>query len=123
MTDITFSAASIQKAPQTAVTSVATAYPWAAEIEKTIIQSLVTTFGLDFLLFQDKIGGDVDTVHNVRRGIFSSDIEEKRYKEREEYSDVKSNEATTTRCPGRCLRTHASRSRTPSERPAGPRHS
>ena len=90
MTDITFSAASIQKAPQTAVTSVATAYPWAAEIEKTIVQSLVTTFGLDFLLFQDKIGGDVDTVHNVRRGIFSSDIEEKRYKEREEYSDVKS---------------------------------
>ena len=90
MTAIKFSAASIQKAPQTAVTSVATAYPWAAEIEKTIVQSLVTTFGLDFLLFQDKIGGDVDTVHNVRRGIFSSDIEEKRYKEREEYSDVKS---------------------------------
>ena len=67
MTDITFFAASIQKAPQTAVTSVATAYPWAAEIEKTIVQSLVTTFGLDFLLFQDKIGGDVDTDYEIGR--------------------------------------------------------
>ncbi|MFW1378047.1 hypothetical protein ACEV7K_22790, partial [Vibrio parahaemolyticus] len=26
-----------------------------------------TTFGLDFLLFEDKKGGDVATVHNVRQ--------------------------------------------------------
>ena len=36
------------------------------ELHKTIIQSLVSSFGLDFLLFEDKKGGDVDTIHNVR---------------------------------------------------------
>ncbi|WP_337140931.1 hypothetical protein, partial [Staphylococcus aureus] len=32
-----------------------------------VTKSLVTTFGLDFLLFEDKKGGDVATVHNVRQ--------------------------------------------------------
>ena len=35
------------------------------EYEKVIIQSLITSFGLDFLV-HDQYGGDVDTIHNVR---------------------------------------------------------
>lgn len=41
-------------------------FDWALELEKTVIRSLTTSFGLDFLLFKDKIGGNVDTVHKVR---------------------------------------------------------
>lgn len=35
------------------------------EYERIVLQSLVTSFGLDFLV-QDQHGGDVDTIHNVR---------------------------------------------------------
>ncbi|MFZ7234964.1 DNA repair protein [Avibacterium avium] len=41
-------------------------FDWAGELEKTVVNSLVTTFGLDFLLFEDKRGGDVDTIHKAR---------------------------------------------------------
>lgn len=36
------------------------------QYEKVVIDSLITSFGLDFLI-QDQYGGDVDTVHNVRQ--------------------------------------------------------
>ena len=36
-----------------------------AEYERVILQSLVTSFGLDFIV-NDQHGGDVDTIHNVR---------------------------------------------------------
>lgn len=36
------------------------------QYEKIIIDSLITSFGLDFFI-QDQHGGDVDTVHNVRK--------------------------------------------------------
>ena len=41
------------------------------ELNKTIMQSLVSSFGLDFLLFNERLGtdrkgGNVDTIHNVR---------------------------------------------------------
>lgn len=36
------------------------------EYERVIVQSLVTSFGLDFLI-HDQHGGDVDTIHNVRK--------------------------------------------------------
>lgn len=36
------------------------------QYEKVIINSLITSFGLDFLL-TDQHGGDVDTIHNVRK--------------------------------------------------------
>lgn len=38
------------------------------EYERVVIKSLITSFGLDFLV-QDQYGGDVDTVHNVRAGV------------------------------------------------------
>lgn len=64
-------------------------YPWTAELEKTIVHSLVTSFGLDFLLFQDKQGGDVNTIHNVRNGVWATDEEKQKYDTRGEYRDVK----------------------------------
>lgn len=36
------------------------------EYESVILQSLVTSFGLDFIV-KDQHGGDVDTIHNVRQ--------------------------------------------------------
>ncbi|KIU52300.1 hypothetical protein B8W70_02310 [Pseudomonas sp. 1239] len=54
-------------------------FPWAEELEKTVVTSLVTSFGLDFLLFQDKKGGEVDTIHNVRNGVWATDEAKQRY--------------------------------------------
>lgn len=62
-------------------------YPWADELEKTVVNSLVTSFGLDFLLFQDKLGGDVNTVHNVRQTVWATDQERQRYEQRGDYAD------------------------------------
>lgn len=36
-----------------------------SQYERVIIESLISSFGLDFLI-EDKYGGDVDTIHNVR---------------------------------------------------------
>ncbi|MBD3897906.1 hypothetical protein IEI94_18780 [Halomonas sp. ML-15] len=60
-------------------------YNWSKELEKTVVNSLATSFGLDFLLFEDKVGGNVDTVHNARQGIWASDSEKQRYENREKY--------------------------------------
>lgn len=60
-------------------------FPWAEELEKTVINSLVTSFGLDFLLFEDKKGGEVDTIHNVRNGVWATATEQQRYEQRGEY--------------------------------------
>ena len=37
-----------------------------SQYEKVIIQSIITSFGLDFLI-KDQHGGDVDTIHSVRQ--------------------------------------------------------
>ena len=34
---------------------------------RVIIESLITSFGLDVLLIKDQYGGDVDTIHNVKK--------------------------------------------------------
>lgn len=60
-------------------------YSWEKELEKTVVSSLTTTFGLDFLLFEDKIGGDVNTVNNVRQGVWATDKEKSKYENRGEY--------------------------------------
>lgn len=36
------------------------------QYERVLVESLITSFGLDFLV-QDQHGGDVDTIHNVRQ--------------------------------------------------------
>ncbi|MCO6538793.1 MAG: hypothetical protein J6569_01515 [Gilliamella sp.] len=48
---------------------------WGEELHNTVVKSLVTSFGLDFLLFKDNVGGDVDTVHNARQNIYATDRE------------------------------------------------
>lgn len=67
--------------------STAANYPWADELEKTVVNSLVTSFGLDFLFFKDKLGGDVNTVHNVRQKVWATDQEKQRYEQRGAYAD------------------------------------
>ncbi|MBG2876694.1 cobalamin adenosyltransferase [Proteus alimentorum] len=62
-----------------------TNYNWQQEINNTIVQSLATSFGLDFLLLKDKVGGDVDTTHNVRENIWATDTEKSNYENREKY--------------------------------------
>lgn len=61
-------------------------YPWVKELEKTVVHSLTTSFGLDFLLFKDKKGGEVDTVHNVRKEIYATDKEKERYENIDKYA-------------------------------------
>ena len=36
------------------------------QYERVLIESLITSFGLDFIV-KDRHGGDVDTIHNVRQ--------------------------------------------------------
>lgn len=60
-------------------------FNWLEELEKTVVASLATTFGLDFLLFKDKRGGEVDTIHNVRNGVYATDAEKQRFDQREAY--------------------------------------
>lgn len=54
------------------------------EYERIIIQSLITSFGLDFLI-SDQYGGDVDTVHNVRQVSVDEHMNYKNKKNQESY--------------------------------------
>ena len=66
--------------------NIAAQFDWTQELEKTVVKSLVTSFGLDFLLFEDKRGGNVDTIHNARQGIYASEVERQKYEQRGEYN-------------------------------------
>lgn len=65
------------------------------ELNKTVTNSLVTTFSLDFLLFEDKKGGDVATIHNARQhqkgetDIYMSDSVQQDYANRGDYKPIK----------------------------------
>lgn len=63
-------------------------FPWVEELEKTVITSLTTSFGLDFLLFKDKQGGEVDTIHNVRNGRWATEAAKQRFEQRGEYDST-----------------------------------
>lgn len=63
-------------------------FDWSDEINQVMTKSLVTTFGLDFLFFEDKKGGDVDTINNVRQGIWATEVEKKKYENRQEYDSA-----------------------------------
>ncbi|QKF67817.1 hypothetical protein AVENP_2289 [Arcobacter venerupis] len=60
------------------------------DCRKEVINSIVTPFGLGKIVAAyDKVGGNVDTVHNVRDGIYATEDEQKAYENRGEYnSDV-----------------------------------
>lgn len=63
-------------------------FDWSKELEKMVVNSLATSFGLDFLLFKDKVGGDVNTIHNVRQGIYASEAERQKYEQRGDYNSA-----------------------------------
>jgi hypothetical protein len=63
-----------------------------SEYERVIVESLITSFGLDFIV-GDRHGGDVDTVHNVRNvrdengnPVFKNSTNADLYAERGEYN-------------------------------------
>ena len=64
------------------------------EYERVVIQSLIASFGLDFLV-RDQHGGDVDTIHNVRllgkdsQLGYKNKTNEDSYNKREEYNKGK----------------------------------
>lgn len=61
-----------------------------SEYERVIVSSLITSFGLDFIV-KDQHGGDVDTIHNVRKvGVdnkmhYKDSTNEEAYNNRGEY--------------------------------------
>lgn len=56
------------------------------EYESVILQSLVTSFGLDFIV-HDRHGGDVDTVHNVRQIGIDSEMKYKNANNENDYEN------------------------------------
>ena len=56
------------------------------QYENVVFSSLVSAFGLDFLLFKDRDGGDIQTVHNAKNGVFADDKFEKRYEDTKVYN-------------------------------------
>lgn len=56
------------------------------QYERVIMQSLITSFGLDFLV-RDQHGGDVDTIHNVRQIGQDEQMKYKNKKNEEAYNN------------------------------------
>jgi hypothetical protein len=57
------------------------------DCRKEVINSIVTPFGLGKIIAAyDKVGGNVNTVHNVRGGVYATEAEQKAYENRGEYN-------------------------------------
>ena len=63
------------------------------QYERVLIETLITSFGLDFLI-KDQHGGDVDTIHNVRqigqdeRMLYKNATNQQDYKQRGKYDSA-----------------------------------
>ncbi|MBQ9815986.1 MAG: hypothetical protein IJM59_00765 [Proteobacteria bacterium] len=57
--------------------------------QDAILDSILKTFDLEFLIFKDKDGGNVDTVHNVRIGVWQNEEAKKEYEDRGGYDKNK----------------------------------
>ncbi|MBZ9688497.1 hypothetical protein G9F72_019390 [Clostridium estertheticum] len=55
------------------------------DCKKSVMDSIIRPFGLAGIIFADKVGGNVDTIHNVREGVYATDENKKRYEDRGEY--------------------------------------
>ena len=56
------------------------------ELQATVLQTVAGSFGLGKLVSAlDRDGGNVDTVHNARQGVYASDVERERYENRDPY--------------------------------------
>ncbi|MDY5185486.1 magnesium transporter [Helicobacter trogontum] len=57
------------------------------ECKRSVIQSIVVPFGLSRIIATyDKTGGNVDTIHNVRKGVYATDNERQKYENKEQYN-------------------------------------
>lgn len=56
-----------------------------AECHERTLEALIRPFGLGRILFENKDGGNVDTVHNARNGIYATQGEKNKYDNRPEY--------------------------------------
>jgi hypothetical protein len=68
------------------------------ECKSTVIDSIIKPFGLAGVLFEDHVGGNVDTIHNVRntdkrynngQGIYVTEENKESYEERPKYDYIK----------------------------------
>jgi len=58
-----------------------------SDCKRDVINSIVTPFGIGHLVAAyDKTGGNVDTVHNVREGVYATEKEKRLYENRGEYN-------------------------------------
>jgi len=53
--------------------------------EKECLQAIVRPFGIGRVLFDDKEGGNVDTIHNARSSVYATEKEQKIFSERVKY--------------------------------------
>ncbi len=56
------------------------------ECKDTALKSIIGPFGLAKILFEDKDGGNVDTVHNARKGIYATEKEKNNYENKGKYN-------------------------------------
>lgn len=57
------------------------------ECRQRLLHSIIGPFGLGKVVAAwDKVGGNVDTLHNVRQGVYATETEKTRYDERGEYN-------------------------------------
>jgi len=56
------------------------------DCKKEVINSIITPFGIGHIVSSDdKTGGNVDTIHNVRNGVYATDAEKITYEQRGDY--------------------------------------
>jgi len=59
-----------------------------SQCRKQVISSIVGPLGLgQFVAAYDKVGGNVDTIHNARVGVYATDRERVKFETREKYDD------------------------------------
>lgn len=54
--------------------------------QRECLQTIIRPLGIGRVLFDDKDGGNVDTTHNVRKGVYATGREQNTYKNRGEYN-------------------------------------
>lgn len=57
--------------------------------QRECLEAVIRPFGIGRVLFEDKDGGTVDTVHNVRNNVYATSAEKERYDGRGEYNYYK----------------------------------
>jgi hypothetical protein len=55
------------------------------DCEKSVIDSIIQPFGLAGMIFEDRNGGNVDTIHNAREGVYATDENKNKYDNRPDY--------------------------------------